>query len=166
MLTNFIQCIYSVWPSDLMMTFAFNNSSMNTEVARQPQPRSNSVLNSGGTGSQLLWSLPRLLCGVSPAAVSFWHRPSSKLAAALGTEPRHFGLSMAYPSRSLRLMWHHWSLALTVSLYRSFGRPWFLCRPGVPCTSGVSASDPPPFGSRVQPIEVGPWYICIYTNRT
>ena len=60
------------------------------------------------------------------AAMSFWYRASLKLAAAQWTEPRHFGLSMAYPSRSLRLMWHHWRLALTVSLYHSFGLPWFL----------------------------------------
>ena len=61
-----------------------------------------------------------------PQEVSFWHRASSKLAAALWTETRHFGLSMAYPSRSLGLMWHHLRLALTVSLYRSFGLPWLL----------------------------------------
>ena len=58
--------------------------------------------------------------------MSFLHRVSSKLAAALWTKPRHFGLSIAYPSRSLGLMWHHWRLALTVSLYHSFGLPWFL----------------------------------------
>ena len=63
---------------------------------------------------------------LSLAAVSFWHRGSSKLVAALSTEPRHFGLSIAYPSRSLGLMWRYWRLALTVSLYRSFGLPWFL----------------------------------------
>ena len=44
---------------------------------------------------------------LSLAAVSFWHRASSKLPAALWTQPHHFGLSMAYPSRSLGLMWHH-----------------------------------------------------------
>ena len=63
---------------------------------------------------------------LSLAAVSFWHWASSKLAAALWTEPHHFGLSMAYPSRSLGLMWPHWRLALIVSLYHSFGLPWFL----------------------------------------
>ena len=71
------------------------------------------------TAQAALWYL-------SLAAVSFWHQASSNLAAALLTEPRHFGLSMAYPSRSLELMWHHWRLALTVSLYLSFGLPWFL----------------------------------------
>ena len=65
---------------------------------------------------------------LSLAAVSFLYRASSKLAAAQWTEPRHFGLSMTYPSGSLGLMWHHWRLALTVSLYRSFGLPWvFFC---------------------------------------
>ena len=63
---------------------------------------------------------------LSLAAVSFWHWASSKLAATLLTEPRNFSLSMTYLFRSLRLMWHHWTLALTVPLYRSFGLPWFL----------------------------------------
>ena len=94
---------------------------------------------------------------LSLAAVSFWHRASSKLAAALWTEPHHFGQSMAYPSRSLRWMWHHWRLALTVSLYCSFSLVFFSW-PGIPCTSGVLASNTPPFESRVQSIEVGPWW--------
>ena len=98
-----------------MMTFAFYNSSMDTEVALQPQQLSVVVITAEAA----------LRC-LSLAAVSFWHRSSSNLAAALWTEPCHFGLSMAYPSRSLGLMLHHWRLALTVSLYRSFGLPWFL----------------------------------------
>ena len=42
----------------------------------------------------------------------------------------------------------------------------FFCRPVVPHTSGVSASDTHPFESRVQPIEVGPWWwwpLCWWT---
>ena len=110
-----------------MMTFAFYNSSMNTEVALQPQP--------WGTESWTVGALEVSCCdycrgcsavSLSLAAESFWHRASWKLAAALWTEPRHFGLSMAYLSMSLGLMWHHWRLNLTVFLYRRFGLPWFL----------------------------------------
>ena len=98
------------------------------------------------------------------AAASFWHQASLKIAAALWTEPRHFGLSMGYPSRSLGLMWHHGRL--TVSSYRSFCLTWFLCQPGVPRTLGVSASDTPQFESHVQHIEVEPWWwwpLCWWT---
>ena len=105
------------------MTFAFCYSSINTEVTPQAQPRG-TVLNSGATGSQL-WLLPRLLCGVS-----LWQQWVSVIEPLRSwqqlCEPSHFGLSMAYPSRSLWLMWHHWRLALTVFLYRSFSLRWFL----------------------------------------
>ena len=42
----------------------------------------------------------------------------------------------------------------------------FFCRPGVLRTSGVSASDTPSFESRVQPIDIGPWWwwpLCWWT---
>ena len=131
-----------------MIPFAFYNSSMNTEVAPQPQPR---VTESWTVRAVVITAETALRC-FSLAAVSFWYRASSKLAAAMRTEPRHFGLSMAYPSRSLGLMWHHWDwlwpcLYTAVLVYLGF-----FCRPVVPRTSGVSATDTPPFESRVQPI--------------
>ena len=89
----------------------FYNSFMNTEVAPQPQ---HSLEQWGHWKSVVVITAEAALRCLSLAAVSFWHRASSKLAAALWTEPCHFGLSLAYPSRSLRLMWHHWRLALTV----------------------------------------------------
>ena len=91
---------------------------------RSPSPQS--LEQWGHKKSIVVITAEAALRCLSLAAVSFWHRLSSKLAVALWTEPRHFGLSMAYSSKFLGLMWHHWILALTVSLYRSFGLPWFL----------------------------------------
>ena len=105
------------------MTFVFYKSSMSTEVAPQPQPRGRESWTVGAV--VVIPDEAALLC-LSLAEMCFWQRTSSKLVAALWTEPCHFGLSRAYPSRSLGLMWHHWRLALTVFLYRSFGLPWFL----------------------------------------
>ena len=91
-----------------------------------PSPEAQSLERWGHWKSVVVITAEAALRCLSLAAVSFWHRTSSKLAAALWTEPCHFGVSIAYPSRSLRLMWHHWRLTLTVYLYHSFGLPWFL----------------------------------------
>ena len=93
---------------------------------RSPSPEAQSLKQWGHWKSVIVITAEAALRCLSLTAVSFWYRASLKLAAALWTEPCHFGLSIAYPSRSLRLMWHHWRLALTVSLYRNFGLPWFL----------------------------------------
>ena len=83
-------------PSDPMITFDFYNSSMNTEVAPQPQSRC-TVLNMGGeTGSQLLWSLPKLLCGVS-----LWQQWVSRI------EPLRSWQQLCEPSLTILVCpWH------------------------------------------------------------
>ena len=91
-----------------------------------PSPEAQSLEQWGHWMSVVVITTEAALQCLFLAAVSFWNRASSKLAAALWTEPHHFGLSMAYPSSSLGFMWHHWRLALTVSLYCSFGQPCFL----------------------------------------
>ena len=93
---------------------------------RSSSPEAQSLEQWGHWKSVVVITAEAALLCLSLAAMSFWHRASSKLAAALWTELRHFSQSMAYPSRFLGLMWHYWRLALTVSLYRSFGLPWFL----------------------------------------
>ena len=93
---------------------------------RNPSPEAQSLEQWGRWKSLFVIPAKVALWCLSLAAVSFWHQASSKLVAALWTKPCHFGLSMAYPSRSLRLIWHYWILALTVSLYGSFGLPWLL----------------------------------------
>ena len=105
-------------PSDPMMTFA-SYKSWTRRRLRSPSPQAKSLEQWGHWKSVVVITADAALRCPSLAAVSFWHWASSKLAADLLTEPRHFGMSMAYPSRSLGLMWHHWRLALTVSLYRS-----------------------------------------------
>ena len=88
-------------PSDLMMMFAFYKSSMNTEMAPQPQLFEQFEQWGSHWKSVVVITAEAALRCLSLAAVSFWHRASSKLAAALWTKPRHSGPSMAYPSRSL-----------------------------------------------------------------
>ena len=107
-----------------MMTLAFYNS-WTGRWLHSPSPEAQSLEQCGEWKSVVISAEVALQC-LSLAAVSFWHQASLKFAAALWTKPHHFSLSMAYPSRSLRLMWHHWRLALTVYLYCSFGLPWFL----------------------------------------
>ena len=109
-----------------MMTFAFCISSMNTEVALQLQPR--------GSLPWIMGALKVSCCDhcrcCSAVSVSgsceFLESSLFKVGSCIMNQASPFCLSMAYPSRSLGLMWHDWRLALTVSLYRCFGRPWFL----------------------------------------
>ena len=104
--------------SDPMMMFAFYNS-WTRRWLRSPSPEAQSLEQWGHWKSVVVITAEAALQCLSLATVIFWHWASSKLAC-------HFGLSMAYLFRSLGLMWHHLRLALTVSLYRSFGLPWFL----------------------------------------
>ena len=57
------------------------------------------------------------------AAVSFWRRESSEFSTALRVLLRNCGLLLTASSSSFGLSSHYWRLALTVSLYRFFGRP-------------------------------------------
>ena len=116
-------------------------------------------LNSGGTGSQFLWSLSRLHC-----SVSLWQQ------WVFGIEPLQSWLHLCKPSLAILVCpWHIppglldwcgttedwlWPCIYTAALvYLDF-----FCQPEVPCISDISASDTPPFESHVQPIEVGPWW--------
>ena len=102
-----------------MMTFAFCNSSMNTEVTPQPQPI--------GTESWTVGALEVSCCdhyrGYSAVSLS----GSSEFLAPSLFEPRLAILvCLWHIPPGLSDWWCHWRLALTVSLYRSFGLPWFL----------------------------------------
>ena len=125
------------------------------------------VLNSGVTGSQLLWPLPMLLCGVSLwqqwifgiEPLQSWQQ-LSELSLAILVCPWHIppGLS-GWCGTTGDWLWPCLYTAVLVYL-------GFFCRLNVPRTSGISASDSPPFESRVQPIEFGPWWwwpLCWWT---
>ena len=148
------------------MTFAFYNSSINTEVALQPQPR--------GTESWTVGALEVSCCdhcwGYSAVSLS----GCSEFLASSLLEVGSSSVNRASP------FWSVHGISLQVSDWCGTTGDWlwpclytavlvylgFFCRSRFPRTLGVSASDTPPFESRVQPIEVGPWWwwpLCWWT---
>ena len=111
------------------MTFAFYNSSLDTEAQ--------SLEQWGNWKSVVVITAEAALRCLSLAAVSFWHRASSKLLAVLWTEPSHLvcpwhippGLSDWYGTTG---DWLWPCLYTTVLVYLGF-----FYRPGVPYTSGI-----------------------------
>ena len=81
--------IYGGCPSDPMMTFVFYNSSMNMEVATQRELRGTESWTVGALEVSCDHCRGCSAVSLSLAAVSFWHQASSKLTAALWTEPCH-----------------------------------------------------------------------------
>ena len=125
---------------------------------RSPSPEAQSLDQWGHWKSVFVITTEDALQCLSLAAVSFWHRASSKLAAALWTKPCNLVCPWHIPPGLSDWCgttgdWLWPCLYTAVLVYLDF-----FCRPKVPRTSGISASDTPPFESCVQPIKVGPWW--------
>ena len=161
----YINIYYGSCPLDSIMTFTFYNSSMDTEVAPQPQPRSTefwtvgalevscdhcrgcSAVSLSDSSKFLALSLFKVDSSSVNRASPFWFAHGISLQVSrTDVAPLAIGFDCLYTA---------------VLVYLGF-----FCRPGVPHTSGISASDTHPFESHVQPTKVGPWWwwpLCWWT---